>query len=66
MVAPGDFSVGPTGPPEVYPRLGPDSERRLFFDRAWIPVFRSIADPVGEVAGAADRPESGQDEMKAR
>ena len=47
-------------------RTGTDSERRLFFDRACIPVFRSIADPVGEVARAADRPESGQDELKAR
>ena len=30
------------------------------------PVFRSIAEPVSEVARAADRPESGQDELKAR
>src|SRR5271157_3162642 len=28
MVAPGDLPVGPTGPPEVYPRLGPERTAR--------------------------------------
>ena len=41
---------------------GTDSERRLFFDRACISVFRSIADPVGEFPLEAGRRELGQDE----
>src|SRR5271165_2134242 len=63
MVASGDSPVGPIGPPEIYQRLGTERTARGDFSSIG-PVsrfFRSIADPVGEVARAADRPESGQD-----